>query len=94
MKTKAIGQEEDVTVIAKGESAVAFHKKLMEMAEKAANAKKTRFEVITESPASLADFLIDVRCNVGHYKYNEYPPADDYEEMERWLNEECEWQND
>ena len=92
MESKAVGQEEDVTVIAKGESAVAFHKKLMEMAEKAANAKKTRFEVITEAPASLADFLIDVRCNVGHYKYNEYPPADDYEEMERWLNEECEWE--
>ena len=57
MESKAVGQEEDVTVIAKGESAVAFHKKLMEMAEKAANAKKTRFEVITESPEKLAKFL-------------------------------------
>lgn len=91
MKTKAIGQEEETEVIMTGESAAEAYKKLLEMAENDANAKKTRFEVITESPASLADFLIDVRCNVGHYKYNEYPPADDYEEMERWLSEECEW---
>ena len=53
--------------------------------------KKTRFEKITESPTSLAYFLMDVRCNVGHYKYDEYPPASEPEEMERWLNEECEW---
>ena len=91
MEHRAIGQEEETEVIMTGESATEAYKKLLEMAENAANAKKTRFEVITESPASLADFLIDVRCNVGHYKYNEYPPADDYEEMERWLNEECEW---
>lgn len=53
--------------------------------------KKTRFEKITESPTSLAYFLRDVRCNVGHYQYHEYPPASEPEEMERWLNEECEW---
>ena len=53
--------------------------------------KKTRFEKITESPTSLAYFLLDVRFDVGHYKYDEYPPAADPEEMERWLNEECEW---
>lgn len=88
---RAIGQEEETEAIMTGQSVIEGYKKLMKMAEKEANAKKTRFEVITESPASLADFLIDVRCNVGHYKYNEYPPADDYEEMERWLNEECEW---
>ena len=37
--------------------------------------KKTRFEKITESPTSLAYFLMDVRCDVGHYKYDEYPPT-------------------
>ena len=53
--------------------------------------KRTRFEAITESPTRLAYFLQDVRCDVGHYKYDEYPPAADPEEMERWFSEECEW---
>lgn len=57
MKTKAIGQEEETEVIMTGESVIEGYKKLMEMAEKAANAKKTRFEVITESPEKLAEFI-------------------------------------
>lgn len=98
MASKAVGQEEDVTVIAKGESAVAFHKKLMEMAEKAANAKKTRFEVITESPEKLAKFIEDVTLicygckvvfaeNCPHRKRNGVMFCDK-EECAKWLNQE------
>ena len=94
MESKAVGQEEDVTVIAKGESAVAFHKKLMEMAEKAANAKKTRFEVITESPEKLAEFLdkiirhcsdYDKDCTECQMKENRHC---DYETTLEWLMKE------
>ena len=51
--------------------------------------KKTRFEKITESPASLADFVMDIGCNVGHYKYPDgFPPYSEPDEMEKWLMEE------
>ena len=91
MESKAVGQEEDVTVIAKGESAVAFHKKLMEMAEKAANAKKTRFEVITESPEKLAEFLDKIIRHCSDYDKDctECPMKEnrncDYETTLEWL---------
>ena len=91
MESKAVGQEEDVTVIAKGESAVAFHKKLMEMAEKAANAKKTRFEVITESPEKLAEFLDKIIRHCADYDKDctECPMKEnrncDYETTLEWL---------
>lgn len=94
MESKAVGQEEDVTVIAKDESAVAFHKKLMEMAEKAANEKKTRFEVITESPEKLAEFLDKIIRHCSDYDKDctECPMKEnrncDYETTLEWLTKE------
>lgn len=51
--------------------------------------KKTRFEKITESPTALAEFVQDIGCNVGHYKYPDgFPPYDDIELMAEWLKQE------
>lgn len=53
--------------------------------------KPTRFEKITSSPSALAFFARDVGCNVGYYKYNDYPPYDEALEMVDWLMQEAEW---
>lgn len=53
-----------------------------------AKKKKTWFELITASPSALAYFCRDIRCNVGHYRFDEYPPCSEPEEMVKWLMQE------
>ena len=97
MKTKAIGQEEDITVIATDESAVEAYENLMKSVE---NAKEvtTNFDRITESPEKLAKFieyvtLICYGCkvvfaeNCPHRKRNGVMFCDK-EECAKWLNQE------
>ena len=95
MKTKAIGQEEETEVIMTGESAAEAYKKLLEMAENAEQAKKTRFEVITESPEKLAEFLDKIIRHCSDYDKDctECPMKEnrncDYETTLEWLMEKC-----
>ncbi len=50
---------------------------------------KTNFDKITESPEALADFVMDIGCNVGHYKYPDgFPPYEEPDEMIEWLKRE------
>ena len=51
-------------------------------------AKKTWFEIITASPSSLAYFCRDIRCDVGHHNFDDYPPCSEPEEMMEWLMQE------
>lgn len=66
------------------------------MAEKAANAKKTRFEVITESPEKLAEFLDKIIRHCSDYDKDctECPMKEnrncDYETTLVWLKQESE----
>ncbi len=46
---------------------------------------KTWFELITASPSSLACFCRDIRCDVGHHNFDDYPPCSEPEEMVKWL---------
>lgn len=46
---------------------------------------KTWFELITASPSSLAYFCQDIRCDVGHHNFDDYPPCSEPEEMVKWL---------
>ncbi len=55
---------------------------------KTSKKKKTWFELVTASPSSLAYFCRDIRCNVGHYRFDEYPPCSEPEEMVKWLMQE------
>ena len=91
MESKAVGQEEETEVIMTGESAAEAYKKLLEMAENAEQAKKTRFEVITESPEKLAEFLDKIIRHCSDYDKDctECPMKEnrncDYETTLEWL---------
>lgn len=96
MENRAIGQEEETEVIMTGESAAECYKKLMKMAENAEQAKKTRFEVITESPEKLAEFLDKIIRHCSDYDKDctECPMKEnrncDYETTLVWLKQESE----
>lgn len=96
MKTKAIGQGEETEVIMTGESATECYKKLMKMAENAEQAKRTNFEVITESPEKLAEFIDKIICHCSDHDKDctECPMREnrncDYETTLEWLNQEGE----
>lgn len=86
---RAIGQEEETEVIMTGESAAEAYKKLLEMAENAANAKKTNFEAITESPEKLAEFIVRDRKECHNAICAEICTGCDEDKVLEWLMEKC-----